>query len=99
MSNEKGVSFVENAKLQVCRGIILYLLESTNYTLKNIADLSNSSLKNIHSIYLDEQMPKNFSSELRLVKLYQFILEIRANENNFTKIPAFILNLMNKNNF
>lgn len=71
-----------NFKLQIYKGIIQYLLKSTNYTLKDIADLTNSSIKNIRSIYTDDQMPRYFSSELQLVKLYQMILNIQVNNQN-----------------
>lgn len=65
-----------NPKIQIYKGMIQYLLESTHYTLKSIADLSNSSIKNIRIIYCEERMPLNFSSELQLVKLYHAILEL-----------------------
>ncbi|CEG62181.1 conserved protein of unknown function [Legionella micdadei] len=65
------------SKLHIYRGIIQYLLESTNYTLKNIADLCDTSIKNIHSIYCDEILPANFASELKLIKLYEFILLLK----------------------
>lgn len=74
-----------HSKLQIYKGIIQYLLESTNYTLKNIADLSSSSLKSIRSIYCDSSIPSNFASELQLVKLYQMILEINTNEKTYHK--------------
>lgn len=70
-----------NFRLQIYKGMIQYLLESTQYTLKNIADLSNSSIKNLRSIYCDNLVPPNFTSDLQLVQLYHFILEI-----NYQKI-------------
>ncbi|HAT8648909.1 TPA: hypothetical protein JA989_12265 [Legionella pneumophila] len=74
-----------NYKLQIYKGIIQYILESTNYSLENIADLSNSSIKNIRTIYCDNYMPSNFSSEMQLVRLYQMIMEIHIQENQFKK--------------
>lgn len=74
-----------HSKLQIYKGIIQYLLETTNYTLKNIADLSNSSLKSIRLIYCDNLLPSNFESELQLVKLYHMILEININEIAYRK--------------
>lgn len=71
-----------NYQLQIYKGMIQYLLESTNYTLKSIADLSDSSVKNIKSIYYDDFIPQNFTSELQLVKLYLMILEINFNKND-----------------
>jgi hypothetical protein len=67
-------------RLQIYKGMIQYLLVSTPYTLKNIADLSHSSIKNIRSIYCDEQIPRHFSSELNLVKLYHSIVELNLHE-------------------
>ena len=66
----------QNPKLQIYKGIIQYLLEATHYNLNNIADLSNTSIKSIRSIYCEEYIPPNFSSELQLVKLYHAILEL-----------------------
>ena len=74
-----------SSKLQIYKGMIQYLLKSTDYTLKDIAHLSHSSIKNIRSIYCNDLMPLNFSSELQLVKLYHLILELRINEKSFTQ--------------
>ncbi len=71
-----------HSKLQIYKGMIQYFLESTNYNLKNIADLSQSTIKNIQSIYCDDLMPAHFISELQLIKLFQIILEINISENN-----------------
>lgn len=81
----KGVLLMENSRLQIYKGIIQYILDSTDYTLKNIADLSNSSIKNIRSIYCENLIPHNFSSELHLIRLYQMILEVRVQEKQFNK--------------
>ncbi|HAT8326969.1 TPA: hypothetical protein GDD11_15230 [Legionella pneumophila] len=75
----------KSSKIQIYKGIIQYILESTNYTLKNIADLSNASIKNIRTIYCDNFLPPNFSSEIQLVRLYQMVLEIHTQENQFKK--------------
>jgi len=74
-----------DSKIQIYKGMIHYLLESTNYTLKNIADLSNSSIKNIRSIYYENLIPPNFASELHLVKLYHMILEVNINQSTYYK--------------
>lgn len=74
-----------NPKLQIYKGMIQYLLDSTHYTLKNIADLSHTSIKNILSIYSDEIIPLNFSTKLQLVELYHIILELHVNKNNYFK--------------
>lgn len=75
-------SMQQNPKVQIYQGMIQYLLESTHYTLKNIADLSNSSMKNIRSIHCEGLIPPVFASELQLVKLYQMVLETNINKNN-----------------
>ena len=70
------------SKLQIYKGMIQYLLESTPYTLKTIADLSHSSIKSIRSIYYYDQIPRNFSTELGLVKLYHMVLELNLHGIN-----------------
>lgn len=75
----------QNPKVQIYQGMIQYLLESTQYTLKNIADLSNSSMKNIRLIHCDGLMPPVFASELQLVKLYQMVLEVNINKKNWRR--------------
>ena len=89
MSNRrKGYeSMQQNPKIQIYQGMIQYLLESTNYTLKNIADLSNSSMKNIRSIHCEGLIPPVFASELQLVKLYQMVLEANIKKNSWLKCP------------
>ena len=92
MTNEhnrpKGYeSMRQNPKVQIYQGMIQYLLESTNYTLKNIADLSNSSMKNIRSIHCEGLIPPVFASELQLIKLYQLVLETNINKNHWLKCP------------
>lgn len=64
------------SKLQIYKGMIQYLLESTPYTLKTIADLSHASIKSIRTIYCYDQIPRNFSAELDLVKLYHMVREL-----------------------
>jgi hypothetical protein len=73
----------KNPKLQIYQGIIEYLLESTNYNLKNIAELSNSSIEQIRSIYTKNIVPAPFKSELGLLKLYQIILEFHTSRDNY----------------
>lgn len=62
-----------NCKLTIYKGMIQYLLESTNYTLKNIADHTGASIQHLRSIYIGDQVPLVFSSELQLIKLYHKI--------------------------
>jgi hypothetical protein len=74
-----------HSKLQIYKGIIQYLLESTNYNLKNIAELTNSSIEHIRSIYCQNMVPVDFLSESQLVKLYQIILDIHPKQNRRSK--------------
>jgi hypothetical protein len=74
-----------NTKVQIYKGIIQYLLESTNYNLKNIAELSNSSLEHLRSIHCQNMLPADFLSESQLVKLYQIILDIHPKKNRRSK--------------
>lgn len=67
-----------NPKQQIYKGIIDYILHSTNYTLKSIAELTNTSIKTIHSIYSSEKKPLDSKSEFALLRLYQIVLEIEA---------------------
>lgn len=77
-----------SSKLQVYKGMIQYLLETTNYTLKRIATLSNSSIKNIRSIYSYDQIPPDFPEERQLVQLYQIILDLeRMHGRNRVSFP------------
>ncbi|WP_290863200.1 hypothetical protein [Flavobacterium sp.] len=68
--------------------MIQYLLESTNYTLKHIAHLSESTIKNIRTIYSGKEIPLGFTSELQLIRLYQIILEIQSSA---PKIPNYFI--------
>lgn len=70
----------KHPKLKIYQGIIEHLLTSTNYTLKDIADLTDSTIKSIQSIYNDNYIPSDFLSEVPLIKLYQIILEIQTNK-------------------
>lgn len=67
-------------KLQIYQSIIKFLLETTNYSLKSIALLSKTSITDIRSIHNRNQLPPAFDAELKLVQLFQIILEINATE-------------------
>lgn len=56
--------------------MIQYILDSTHYNLKHIAQLSNSSLDNIRAIYCHDFLPISFKSEVELLKLYQIVFEL-----------------------
>lgn len=75
-----------HSKLQIYQGIIQYLLDSTDYDLKNIAALSNSTIKSIRSIYHGNEIPANFSSsEKHLVQLYQMVIELNTRKGTNLK--------------
>ena len=80
----------KTSELQIYRGIIHYLLGSTNYTLKNIADLSNCPITHIRLIYFDDCLPENFSSEIYLVKLFHMVLEMNINQEKYYKYCSLI---------
>ena len=65
-----------NSQLLIYKGMIQYILDTTHYTLKHIAQLSHSSLNNIRMIYCHDSVPNNFKTEIELMKLYQIVLEI-----------------------
>lgn len=69
-----------STKLQIYKGMIQYILDSTQYTLKRIAALSNSSISNIRAIYHYDEIPPNFPEEFQLVQLYQIILELEKKQ-------------------
>lgn len=72
---------VSNSKLYVYKGMIQYLLESTQYDLETIAGLTDFSIKNMESIYQYNQLPSNILAELQLIKLYQIVVELNAYKN------------------
>ncbi|MBA2649684.1 MAG: hypothetical protein H0U75_08860 [Legionella sp.] len=68
------------ARTQIYKGIIQYLLDTTNYSLRSIAKLSNTSFKNIRTIYFLNELPPHFDSEIELVNLFQIILEMNIKQ-------------------
>ena len=76
-------------KLEIYKRMIQYLIDNTNYSLKSIALLSNSSYSDIRSIYSHDQLPTDFNSELKLVQLFQLILEINLNEERREKVRRY----------
>lgn len=71
-----------HSRLNIYKGMIQYILDSTSYTLKHIAQLSHSSLDSIRAIYCHDLLPNSFKSEVQLLQLYQIVLEINMNEKN-----------------
>lgn len=72
-----------HAKLQIYKGMLQYLLDETGYSLKQIADLSRSHVSSLRAIHHDGVLPETFKSEIQLISLYQFILEIRMEKTPF----------------
>lgn len=72
----------KQVKLNIYKGMIQYIINSTHYTLKNIADLSDTHIDNIRAIYCHNAVPNGFKSEIQLMKLYQIVLEISSNPKN-----------------
>ncbi len=69
-----------HSRISIYKGMIQYILDSTNYTLKHIAQLSHLSLDNIRAIYCHDLLPNNFKSEMQLLQLYQIVLEINMSQ-------------------
>lgn len=63
------------SRKQICQEIIQYILDSTQFTLRNIANLSKTPHKTIRSIYFENQKP-HFATEINLIRLYLFLLEL-----------------------
>ncbi|MDQ5884486.1 MAG: hypothetical protein QG556_826 [Pseudomonadota bacterium] len=72
-----------NAKVNIYKGMIEYVLETTDYNLKRIAHLSNSSIGNIKMIYSYGEIPEDFKEEMDLVRLYMMILDMQRKRNEF----------------
>ncbi|RAP36818.1 hypothetical protein B1207_07715 [Legionella quinlivanii] len=65
-------------KIRIYKGIIEYLLKTTNYSLKNIADLIDTSMRSINLAYSEQAFSIKYSSELKLLKLYQAVLQFNV---------------------
>jgi hypothetical protein len=63
-------------KINIYKGIIQYLLNSTNYSLQRIANLSNSSVAHLQLIYQYNQLPKESKVELNLLKLFSIVIDM-----------------------
>ena len=73
----------KNLKVSIYKSMIQYFMDSTDYSLKRIAFLANSSVGNIQSIYRYGEMPSNFNEELDLVRLYMMILDSERRRHEF----------------
>jgi hypothetical protein len=63
-------------KISIYKSIIQYLLDSTSYPLQRIANLSNSSIQHLQSIYCQNQLPQNSNAELNLLKLFSTVIDM-----------------------
>ncbi|KTC81701.1 hypothetical protein [Legionella brunensis] len=63
-------------KIGIYKGIIQYLLDSTNYSLHRIANLSNSPIAHLQLIYHHNKFPKNGQVELNLLKLFILFIDM-----------------------
>jgi hypothetical protein len=83
-------------KIQIFKSMIQYLLES-DYTLKNIADLTGFSIKNIRAIYFEDCMVvENHLSEIRLVKLFNIFLEMQIKKNAYSSKSPIEMQIMQR---
>ncbi|HAT8692462.1 hypothetical protein ACX1EY_14050 [Legionella pneumophila] len=63
-------------KIIIYKGIIQYLLDTTNYSLQRIANLSNSQLAHLQLIYNHDRLPKESKVELNLLKLFTTVIHM-----------------------
>ena len=63
-------------KIGIYKGIIQYLLDTTTYTLQQIANLSNSTIQHLHSIYFHTRLPSNSDVDLNLLKLFIILVDM-----------------------
>ncbi|NDC31769.1 MAG: hypothetical protein EBZ58_12740 [Bacteroidetes bacterium] len=70
----------QESKTLIYKGMIQYILGSTNYTLNHIAQFSHLSLDSIRAIYYHDLLQISLNAEIQLLKLYQIVLEINSNQ-------------------
>lgn len=63
-------------KITIYKGIIQYLLDSTNYSLQRIANLSNSPQAHLQLIYQHNRLPKESKVGLNLLKLFITVIDM-----------------------
>ena len=63
-------------KIVIYKGIIQYLLDSTNYSLQRIANLSNSSVAHLQLIHQYSRLPKESKVETNLLKLFTTVIDM-----------------------
>ena len=79
----------KQAKINIYKSMIEYFLESTDYNLKRIAHLANSSIGNIQLIYRYNELPNDFKEEMDLVRLYMMILDMERRKNEFRPFKLY----------
>ncbi|RYW88291.1 hypothetical protein D7219_12715 [Legionella pneumophila] len=63
-------------KITIYKGIIQYLLDSTNYSLQRIANLSNSSVAHLQLIHQYGRLPNESKVEINLLKLFTTVIDM-----------------------
>ncbi|EEZ95977.1 TPA: hypothetical protein VAI00_001340 [Legionella pneumophila] len=63
-------------KIIIYKGMIQYLLDTTNYSLQRIANLSNSPIAHLQLIYHHNRLPKESKVEMNLLKLYLTVIDM-----------------------
>ena len=66
-------------KLQIYKHMIQYLMDTTNYSLIDIASLTNANIKTIEEIWNYHTPQLHYNSEHKLVNLFRTIFEINLN--------------------
>lgn len=63
-------------KIAIYKGIIQYLLDSTDYSLQRIANLSNASVAHLQLINQYGRLPKESKVEINLLKLFSTVIDM-----------------------
>lgn len=63
-------------KVAIYKGMIQYLLDSTNYPLHRLANLSNSPIAHLQLIYHHNRLPQDNNIELNLLKLFMLFIDM-----------------------
>ncbi|CDZ76718.1 hypothetical protein BN59_00992 [Legionella massiliensis] len=63
-------------KISIYKGIIQYLLDSTEFSLQRIANMSNSEICHLQLIYNHNRLPKHGKVELNLLKLFSLVVDM-----------------------
>jgi hypothetical protein len=66
----------QDQKVMIYKGMIQYLLNTTNYSLQRIANLSSSQLAHLQLIHHHNRIPKETNVELNLLKLFTIVIDM-----------------------